>query len=171
MKNIDITKVISGIVAIVVGILIAVLGIGDVMNTYLAILAIVGGSALLILSCYTLYTQKLLPLSPLAIGGALIAIGVGVFTNYISFEILIWILVFSLFGVGSALVVFGIYVLIKRNKALGIGFIVIGGGLIALAACYLAFVDFRKVFWIIVGILIAVSGALDVVYALLEKKK
>ena len=26
-------------------------------------------------------------------------------------------------------------------------------------------------FWIIVGILIAVSGALDVVYALLEKKK
>ena len=32
MKNIDIAKVISGIVAVVVGILIAVLGIGDVMN-------------------------------------------------------------------------------------------------------------------------------------------
>ena len=171
MKNIDVTKVISGIVAVVVGILIAVLGIGDVMNTYLAILAIIAGSALLILGCYTLYTKKVLPLPPLALGGALIAIGVGVFTNYISFEVLIWILVFSLFGVGGALVVFGIYILVKRNPALGVGFIVIGGGLIALAACYLAFGDFRKVFWIIVGILIAVSGALDIVYALVEKKK
>jgi len=170
MKNVDLTKVISGAVAIVVGILIAVLGIGSVMNTYLAILAIVSGSALLIYGFYFLYTKKMLPLPPLSLGGALIAIGVGVFTNYISFEVLIYILVFSLFGVGGALVVFGVYLAAKRNAALGIGFIVIGGALIALAACYLAFPDFQKVFWIITGILIAVSGALDIVYAFVQKK-
>ena len=170
MKNVDLTKLISGIVAVVVGILIAVLGIGNVMNTYLAILAIVSGSALLIYGFYFLYTKKMLPLPPLALGGALIAIGVGVFTNYISFEVLIYILVFSLFGVGGALVVFGVYLAAKRNAALGIGFIVIGGALIALAACYLAFPDFQKVFWIITGILIAVSGALDIVYAFVQKK-
>lgn len=170
MKNVDLTKVISGAVAIVVGILIAVLGIGSVMNTYLAVLAIVSGSALLLYGFYFLYTKKMLPLPPLALGGALIAIGVGVFTNYISFEVLIYILVFSLFGVGGALVVFGIYATVKRNPALGIGFIVIGGALIALAACYLAFPDFQKVFWIITGILIAVSGALDIVYAFVQKK-
>jgi hypothetical protein len=170
MKNVDLTKLISGIVAVVVGILIAVLGIGNVMNTYLAILAIVSGSVLLIYGFYFLYTKKMLPLPPLVLGGALIAIGVGVFTNYISFEVLIWILVFSLFGVGGALVVFGVYLAVKRNPALGIGFIVIGGALIALAACYLPFEEFRKVFWIITGILIAVSGALDIVYAFVQKK-
>ena len=171
MKNKDISKIIQGLVAIVVGILIAVLGIGAVMDTYLGILAIVAGSILLLLAGYTLYDKKLLPLAPLVLGGALIAIGVGVFTNYISFGMLINILVISLFGVGGGFVVFGIYVSAKRNVPFGLAFILIGGGLIALAACYLAFEDFRKVFWIITGILIAVYGALTIVLALVEKKK
>ena len=50
MKNKDLSKVIQGIIAVVVGILIAVLGIGAVMDTYLAILAIVMGSILLLLA-------------------------------------------------------------------------------------------------------------------------
>ena len=171
MKNKDLTKVVQGIVAVVVGILIAVLGIGAVMDTYLAILAIVMGSILLLLAFYTLYNKKLLPLSPLALGGALIAVGIGVFTNYISFMMLINILVISLFGVGGAFVVYGIYIAARGKVPFGVAFMVIGAGLIALAACYLAFEDFRKVFWIIAGVLIAVYGALMIVLALTEKKK
>ena len=171
MKNKDLSKVIQGIIAVVVGILIAVLGIGAVMDTYLAILAIVMGSILLLLAFYTLYNKKLLPLSPLALGGALIAVGIGVFTNYISFMMIINILVISLFGVGGAFIVYGVFVAAKGKVPFGVAFMVIGGALIALAACYLAFEDFRKVFWIIVGVLIAVYGALLIVLALTEKKK
>lgn len=171
MKNKDLSKVIQGIIAVVVGILIAVLGIGAVMDTYLAILAIVVGSILLLLAFYTLYNKKLLPLSPLALGGALIAVGIGVFTNYISFMMIINILVISLFGVGGAFIVYGVFVAAKGKVPFGVAFMVIGGALIALAACYLAFEDFRKVFWIIVGVLIAVYGALLIVLALTEKKK
>ena len=171
MKNKDVTKIIQGIVAIVVGVLIAVLGIGAVMNTYLAILAIVAGSILVLLAFYTLYDKKVLPLSPLALGGALISIGVGVFVDYISFNVLIYILVFSLFGVGTAFIIFGVYVAAKGKVPFGVAFMIIGGALIALAACYLAFEDFRKIFWLIAGILIAVYGVLMVVLALTEKKR
>ena len=118
-----------------------------------------------------MYNKKLLPLSPLALGGALIAVGIGVFTNYISFMMIINILVISLFGVGGAFIVYGVFVAAKGKVPFGVAFMVIGGALIALAACYLAFEDFRKVFWIIVGVLIAVYGALLIVLALTEKKK
>ena len=170
MKNKDLTKIIQGLVAVIVGILLAVLGIG-VINTYLGVLAIATGAILLVFAFYTLFDKKLLPLGPLALGGALIAIGVGVFTGYIGFEVLINIIVFSLFGVGGAFIVFGVYVTAKGKVPFGVAFMLIGGGLIALAACYLAFADFRKVFWIITGILIAVYGALMIVLALTEKKR
>ena len=171
MKNKDVTKLIQGIVAVVVGILIAVLGIGSVMDTYLGILAVVAGAILMGLAFYNAYNKKILPLAPLALGGSLIAIGIGVFTNYISFAVLINILVVSLFGVGAALIIFGIFVCAKGKVPFGICFIVLGAALIALASCYLAFEDFRKVFWIIVGILIAVDGALTIILALTENKK
>ncbi len=171
MKNKDLTKIIQGIVAVVVGILIAVLGIGSVMDTYLGVLAIVTGSVLLLLAVYALANKRPLPLSPLALGGALIAIGVGVFTNYISFLMIINIIVISLFGVGGAFIVYGIYVMAKGHVPFGVAFLLIGGGLIALAACYINIPDFQKVFWIITGILIAAYGALTIILALSEKKK
>ena len=170
MKNKDLTKVIQGIVAVVVGILIAVLGIGSVMDTYLGILAIVAGSVLLLLAVYALANKKPLPLSPLALGGALIAIGVGVFTNYISFLMIINIIVISLFGVGGAFILYGIYLMAKGHTPIGVAFLIIGAGLIALAACYINIPDFQKVFWIITGILIAAYGALTIILALTEKK-
>ena len=170
MKNKDISKILQGIVAVVIGILIAVLGIG-VINTYLAIIAIAAGSILLIFACYVLYSNKLLPLAPLALGGALISVGVGVLVGYIGFEVLINIIVFSLFGVGGAFIIYGIYVAAKGKVPFGVAFMLIGGGLIALSACYLGVDGFSKVFWIIVGILIAIYGALTIVLALTEKKK
>ena len=171
MKNKDLSKIINGIIAVVVGVLIAVLGIGSVMDTYLAVLAIVTGSILLILSVYTVANKRPLPLAPLALGGSLIAIGVGVFTNYISFGMIINIIVVSLFGVGGAFIVYGIYAIAKGHVPFGVAVLVIGAALITLAACYLAFEDFRKVFWIITGILIAAYGVLTIVLALTEKKK
>lgn len=171
MKNKDLTKIIHGVVAIVVGVLIAVLGIGSVMDTYLGILAIVAGSILLLLAVYALANKRPLPLAPLTLGGALIAIGVGVFTNYISFGMIINIIVISLFGVGGAFILYGIYMMAEGHVPFGVAFLVIGAGLITLAACYLAIEDFRKVFWIITGILIAVYGVLVIVFALTEKKK
>ena len=171
MKNKDLSKVIQGIISIVVGVLIAVLGIGAVMDTYLGILAIVTGAILLMLAVYALTKKLPLPLGPLVLGGSLIAIGVGVFTNYISFGMLINIIVIALFGVGSAFVLYGVYVIAKGHVPFGVAFMIIGAGIITLAACYLAFPDFQKVFWIITGILIAAYGVLTVVLALTEKKK
>ena len=169
MKNKDLSKVAQGIIAVVVGILIAVLGIGAVMDTYLAIFAIVVGSILMLLAGYVAYNKKPLPLATLAMGGSLVAIGIGVFADYISFAMLINIIVVSLYGVGVALIIYGIYVAAKHNAPFGVAFIVVGGALIAMASCYIAFEDFRKVFWIVTGILIAVYGALLIVLALTDK--
>lgn len=171
MKNKDLSKLIQGMIAVVVGVLIAVLGIGAVMNTYLAIVCLVTGSILVLLTGYVVFNKGPLPLGSLILGGVLISIGVGVFTNFVDFNMLINIIVISLFGVGGALVIFGCYICAKTNLPVGVSFILVGGGLIAMAACYIAFPDFQKVFWIIVGILIAVYGGLNIILAVTEKKK
>ena len=171
MKNKDLTKVIQGVIAVVIGVLIAVFGF-VVVDTYFGILAIVAGSILLILAIYAVANKKPLPLSPLALGGALIAIGIGTLVGHIGFGVLVWIIVYALLGIGAAFIIYGVYVVAKGHAPVGVAFLAIGAGLIALSACFIFIDTFRdRVFWIITGILVAAYGALTIILALTEKKK
>lgn len=171
MKNKEkVIGVLEGIGTLVFGVLIATLGIGKTMNTYLGIAACVFGTALLIYSCYLLFKGKDLLLFPLVIAGILIAIGVGIFTNNITFEVLINILLFALMGAGCAILVFGLYTIVKYSLAFGITQMVLGAGLLALALCYHFFPEFRSYFWLITGIVVALIGGLQVVFAFERKR-
>ena len=111
-----------------------------------------------------------MPLGMTLGAGALIAVGAGLFAKYTTFAFLVNFLVLVVMGVGAALILYGIYFLIKVDKLYGILQIVVGAGLVALTAVYMAVPDFAKTFWIIVGILIAVYGAISMIFALADKK-
>ena len=170
VNNEKLTAVLEGILVIVLGILIAVVGIGETVDIYFGVLALVLGAASLGLAIYLLAKKGVMPLGMTLGAGALIAVGVGLFAKYTTFAFLVNFLVLVVMGVGAALMLYGIYFLIKINKLYGILQIVVCAGLCTLTAVYMTVPDFAKVFWIIVGIFIAVYGALSVIFALVNKK-
>ena len=163
-------NVLEGIIIIVLGILIAVCGIDATVNIYFGVLAIVLGAAAAGFSIYLLVKEGAMPLGITLLSGALIALGVSLFTGYVSLGVFISILVITLLGVGAALVVYGVYFLVKVNKLGGLIQIIVGAALVALTVVYITVPDFAKYFWIIVGILIAVYGAFSVIFAIVNKK-
>ena len=169
VKEQKIKAVIQGAIFLVLGILIAVFGIGSTMDIYLGVLAIISGTGLICFSCYLFLMKQPMALAPLGLGAALFGIAIGVFVKEITFQMLITILLFALLGFSCALMLFGIYTAVKFNPLFGISQIIIGAGLFVLAMCYHFIPDFRNVFWIIAGILIAVYGGLYAIYALVRK--
>lgn len=170
VNNEKLTAVLEGILVIVLGILIAVVGIGETVDIYFGVLALVLGAASLGLAIYLLAKKGVMPLGMTLGAGALIAVGAGLFAKYTTFAFLVNFLVLVVMGVGAALMLYGIYFLIKVNKLYGVLQIVVGAGLVTLTAVYMTVPDFAKAFWIIVGIFIAVYGTLSVIFALVDKK-
>ena len=162
-------NVLEGIIIIVLGILIAVCGIDATVNIYFGVLAVVLGAAAAGFSIYLLAKEGEMPLGITVLAGALIALGVGLFTGYISLGVFINILVIALLGVGAALVVYGVYFFVKVNKLGGLIQIIVGAALVTLTIVYINVPEFVKYFWIIVGILIAVYGAFSVIFAIAKK--
>lgn len=165
-----VVNVLEGIIIIVLGILIAVCGIDTTVNIYFGVLALVIGVAAGIFAIYLLSKEGVMPLGITLLSGALIAIGIGLFANYISFGVFINLLILVLLGAGTALIVHGIYFLAKVNKLGGVIQIIVGAALVTLTALYINVPDFVKAFWIIVGILIAIYGAFSIIYAVANKK-
>ena len=162
-------NVLEGIIIIVLGILIAVCGIDATVNIYFGVLALVIGAAALGFSIYLLAKEGTMPLGITLLGGALVAIGVGLFTSYINLGVFISVLIIALLGIGSALTCYGVYFLIKVNKLGGLIQILVGVALVTLTIVYINVPEFVKYFWIIVGILIAVYGAFSVIFAIVKK--
>ena len=169
-SNKTLIAVLQGIVVLLLGIFVAVFGVGATLNVYFGIVACVLGAFLVAFSLFLVLKGEVLTFAPLALGGALIGVSVGVFTNVISFAMLITILIFALMGLSGGLVLYGIYNMTKYSLFYGLGQMVIGGGILALTLVYHFNPDFAKVFWIIVGILIAVYGGLQIIFALTKKK-
>ena len=80
------------------------------------------------------------------------------------------VLVYLLIALGGALVIYGAYSAAKINGFYGIGQIVLGAVAITIGILYLLVPEFNAVFWIIVGVLIAVYGVLLLITALAGKK-
>ena len=168
MNNKKLLGVIEGAIIVALGVLIAIFGFGAV-DLYFAIASTVVGAALLGVSIYGM-SKNSLDVGVLALSGVLIAIGVGLFTHYLSFGILINLIVIAILGFGAALIIYGIYLIAKKYPVYGTLVLIIGVVLVTLSVLYICLADFRNVFWIIVGIVIALYGVLYIVAVLTERK-
>ena len=171
MKKEKLMNVIEGILIVILGILIAIFGGGSVLDMYFAIVSLVCGIALLLIAIISLINNKILPFGHTVLGGALIAISIGLFIHYLTFAQLITLLVFFLLGAGAALILYSIYVLVRIGTPQGVSFLILGIALLTITILYLAVPDFRKAFWIIVGIIVALYGLLFVSMQFVKTKK
>ena len=164
--------IIEGAIIIALGILIAIFGPVTVLDTYVGIVCLVLGVALLIASIVSYADTKTLALPGLSLGFILISFGIGLLVpGFLSLGMVFLFLVFALIGLGVALIVYGAYMLSKKFVFTGIGQIVIGVLLVVFCFLYLFVEEFRTAFWIIIGVLIAIYGVFFIIGALLEKKK
>lgn len=171
--NKKVTTIVEAAVLFILGILVAIYGGGTVLDKYFGVVCLVLGGALAILAIVLLATKR--PLAPAVVlgGGALIGLGVGIFTEWFTIAPLINALVLVVLGGGAGLILYGIYTLTRGRDLvpMGIAQIVIGAVAVLIASLYLAIPDFRKAFWIIVGILMAVYAVLSVVFMFVFDKK
>ena len=165
------SQLVSGIILLLLGVLIAIFGGQAVLDTYFGIVAIICGAVLLGLAIYQMAKKSGVNPLALILGCVLIAIGIALFTPFLSFSIIINILVIVILGVGAGLVCLGIYMLAKKDTVNGLINVIVGIVLIVLAVLYINVADFRKAFWIIVGILVAVYGVFEIINATIGTKR
>ena len=163
--------IVSGAILIALGILLAVLGIGQTIDIYFGIALILAGVGCLVLSGVAIARKGPLPVSMFLAGAMFLSVGIGLFTDYLSFAVLANVLVFGLLGLGAGLIALGIIHIAKKAPLLGAIEIAVGACLVVFPLLYLFVDGFQQAFWIIVGVLVAVYGVFVIVDALVTKKK
>lgn len=164
--------ILEGAVVVALGVLIAIFGLATVLDTYFGILACVGGVILGVISIVNIAKKKPLTLSIVALSCILITVGVGLLIpGWLTVEAIILFLVFVLIGLGGGLLFYGIYSLVKGRTLFGVVQMIAGVALIVIGILYLVVPEFRTAFYIVLGIAIAVYGALLIVSAFLDHKK
>ena len=172
MKNNNkLVRILEGAILVALGIIIAICGIGSAIDLYFGIIFTVAGACLLILACTGLSKKDTTAVNDLVFGSVVLTIGVCLFTPWLSFAALVEIFVIALLGLGIGLVLAGAYFVAKKALFTGIGQIVVGALMVTFVILYKTVPDFSKAFWIIIGILVAIYGALVIVGALINKKK
>lgn len=164
-------KIIAAVILIVVGVIIAVCGAGA-LDLYFGIGCLVAGGVLLILNIISISKSKQLTFGQLFLSTALIVLGISfIWTHYVSFSMLINLIVLLILGLGIALLVYGIFtVLLSKKVTIGVVEIVLGIVVIVFTILYLNVADFQKAFWIVTGIAIAAYGVLELINALVNKR-
>lgn len=163
-------NIIEGAAIVVLGVLVAVFGGIQTLSTYFGILFIIAAAGILALGIVALVKTKITTYPVIFFAAALLTIGVVLLIHAEYFDLLIRFVAYLLFAAGCALVVYGVYTIVKFSVFYGIGQIVVGASVAALALCYLLIPAFAVVFWIVVGILIGVYGILFIVAAILDKE-
>ncbi len=174
MKKEKLVGILEAIVIIAFGIIISVFGGGTALDIYFAIVALVAGAVLLIVNIYSLVKVKELNFALTFLSSALITVGVAILAKGLSFGVLIPLMAYLLLGLGIALVLYGIFVAVRKNLFYGVGQIVVGAVLATLVIIFLTVPEFAHAFWIIVGVVLAIYGVLLLVFTLVgkpEKKK
>ena len=169
MKNEKLSKIFTFAVLIALGILIAIFGTGAI-DIYLGIVACVAGVVVLADTLFLVSRKEKVIATPFVVAFAFLAIGITLFTHWISFAALINFLVVLVLGTGVGLLCYGVYLLANKDKNGGLLNIVMGVVAVVLAILYMVLPDFRTIFWIIVGIVIAVYGLLGLVFTIVDKK-
>lgn len=170
MNKEKLSKILTCTVLIVLGILIAIFGTGAI-DVYLGVVACVAGVVVLADTIFLITRKEKLVATPFVLSLVLLAIGITLFTHWISFAAIVNFLVVVILGTGAGLLCYGIYLLAHKETSNGLLNMVMGVVAIVLAVLYIAVPDFAKAFWIIVGVVIAVYGVLGLVFTLIEKKK
>ena len=161
--------ILEAVVIIAFGIIIAVCGGGTALDLYFAIVALVAGVILLMVNVYTLVKAKELSFALTFLSCALITVGVALLAQKLSFGVLIPLMAFLLLGLGIALVIYGLFVAVRKSLFYGVGQMVIGAVLATLVIIFLTVPEFAQAFWIIVGIVVALYGALLLIFTFVGK--
>ena len=166
-------RIIAAVILIAMGVIVAVCGAGAALDLYFGIGCLVTGAVLVVLNIVGLAKNKQVTFAQLFTSTCFVVIGISLlFTHYVSFQMLVNLFVLLVLGLGVALMLYGIFTIVLSKKLpYGIVQLVLGLALVVLTIVYLNVADFRRVFWIIAGIVIAVYGALELVLALTSKKK
>ena len=169
MKREKLTQVLIGAIMVALGILVAIFGT-EAFDLYFGILATVVGAVLLAYAIFLITKKQKLAASAFILPCVLLTVGICLFVNVIGFGMLVAILVVLILGLGAGLMFYGVYLIAKKATLNGVINLVIGVAAFTLALLYLLVPDFRTAFWIIVGIVIALYGVLEIVDAFIEKK-
>ncbi len=170
MKD-KIVPIVGGALLIALGIIIAVCGAGYALDIFIGVIALIAGAALLGLGIYSTIKDNKFAFGYLFLGIALLLLGSFLLASFfISLAVFINIAIVLVLALGAALLAAGIFNIVKKNLLLGIIELVLGVALIIFASLYIALDDFRDIFWIIVGVVVAVFGVLVIVSAFVDKK-
>ena len=169
MNNKKLIGILEGILTIVLGVLIAIFGIGT-LDLYFGIVFVAMAALFLVVSIVALAKTGVLPFGAVLAFTTLLTFGIFILTNRLSVGYVIYLLVIFVIAAGGALVFYGAYSAAKINLAYGIGQIVLGALAVVAAVLYLTVPEFYRAFWIIVGVLVALYGVLVLVEALTDKK-
>ena len=167
--NKKLLTIIEGAVAITLGILIAVFGGVQTLGTYFGVLFIISGALAVALAFVALAKTKVLGYAGLFVGAALITLGTALFIHPELFGFIIYVVDLLLIAAGAALIVYGVFTIVNHSVFYGIGQIVVGAIAITLAILYLKVPEFQTVFWIIIGILVALYGVFMLISAFVLK--
>ncbi len=170
-KNQKIRYIIEGAVLVVLGVLLAVFGGESVLDLTFGILCLVGGVAFGVLTVLALSKKEPLPFGSLLGFCALVSVGICFLVEFLTVAALIAFIMILLIALGGALVLYGVYSLIKGLVVSGIFQLIIGAALAVLAGLYIGVADFHEAFWIIIGIVVALYGVLCIVTPFLPNKK
>ena len=165
------SKLISGIVVLVLGILVAIFGGQAVLDVYFGVIALISALALLSLTAYQMAKKQFDQVSNLVLGAIFAAVGIGLFTDFLTFAAIINFLVLAILGAGAGLFLYGVYCLVAKNAMAGFMNLLVGAGAITLSVLYITVAEFRTAFWIVVGVLIAVYGLCQTVIVLMDMIK
>ena len=169
MKKETLFQILSGAILVALGVLIAIFQIGA-LDLYFGIVAIVGGAVLLAYGIYLLTKKSGLNGNSVILACVLLALGITLVIHFVSFGALIPLILTLLIGGGAGLVLVGVYAIAKKDTFGGLINIIIGVAAITLSVLYIAVEGFRDAFWIIIGILVAIYGVLEIVRAFVNKK-
>lgn len=172
MNKDKLLKILEGAIVLAVGILIAIFGLATVLDLYFGILAIAVGAIFGFMSIVLVAKKEPLPFSMVALSCIAITVGVGlVLDGWLSVASFILFIVFAIIGLGGALFFYGIYLLVKGLIVYGIAQLLSGIAMLVVGILYLTVPDFQTAFYICLGIVIAVYGALLIVSAFIDVKK
>ena len=162
-------QIISGLVCITLGVLIAIYGT-NAIDTYLGIIGCVIGASLLGLEGILAY--KKIELNPIALlyGATLLTVGIFLFTDVLTVANLLNFIVVIVVGVGAGLLLYGVYLFSKREKFSGFIDTLLGVVALVISILYITVEKFREVFWIIFGVVFAAYGLLLVVTSFIKPK-
>lgn len=168
MENKKLLAIIEGVATITLGVLIAIFG-SVTIGLYFGIMLIVASAGFLAICILSLVRTKELQFIPVAGFAGALAFGILLIVHPELAKFFIRLFVYLLIAFGGAMVVYGIYLIIKQMFTFGAGEVTIGAVITTLAILYLTVPPFVDAFWVIVGVVVALSGVFLIVAAFLNK--